>query len=260
VDEQEYLMSIGGATREPSWLSAAVAAHPKVEVRETDVTNLNLKGPGRFAVIQRLVAPEDATRVAALRPFEGTAVRTAAGLPAHVLRTVIGMELWARPEAMREVWRDILARPESVTPCGWDMVNTYRLECKAFVFALCPLDLHSGTTLWEVGAERAGTPAKDRDFLGRAALAAARNRRRLWLAGLVGAASGTDVPPVGTDVWRDDGAFAGYVTSAVHSPRHRRTLAFAHLKPTCAEKDDVTVDGTRWRVVRPPFTNPQLWS
>lgn len=250
---EEYLLSVGGATRPPSWLAEVLADESDATAEEADVISFNLKGPRRAEVMQWLVHPDDRHRVARLEPFAGVAVRTAAGLPAHVLRTTIGMELWAGPEAMVAAWQAMLAAPNLVTPCGWDMVNTFRLECEAFVFAVCPLDLHAGTTLWEIGGERLALQAKDRDYVGRDALAAARTTRRLWLAGLVGPVGGAEVPPVGAEIRTPDGGFAGWVTTSAHSPRYGRPLAFAHLRPGVAVKDQVSVGGVRWTVLTPPL-------
>jgi aminomethyltransferase len=163
------------------------------------------------------------------------------------------MEMWAATEAMRETYTRMLGRPDIFTPCGWDMVNTFRVECDAIVFGLCPLDLHEGTTLWEVGQAHAVNPGKERDYVGKSALQQSRFTERLWLCGLEAGDPHCRIPAVGDRVVDADHALAGYITTAAFSPKHRRPLAFAHLNPRYRAERPLFVSGEKWTVRRLPF-------
>jgi hypothetical protein len=52
---------------------------------------------------------------------------------------VIGIELWADSEAIHMAWQSMVDDPDRYTPCGWDLLATYRMECREFPFYLCPL-------------------------------------------------------------------------------------------------------------------------
>jgi aminomethyltransferase len=253
VASDEYLLSIGGSTKEPKWLREAVCAYPNVSVSEADIISFNIKGPGRFAAMRELVRVDDRPALDRLRPFDACPARTPAGRAVWILRTLIGMEMWASTEAMRETYTKMLGCPDVFTPCGWDMVNTFRVECDAMVFGLCPLDLHEGTTLWEVGQAHAVDPRKERDYIGKSALQRSRLSGRLWLCGLEASGPQCRIPAVGDRVIDLDGAFAGYITTAAFSPKQRRPLAFAHLHPRYKPEQPLFVHGEKWTARRLPF-------
>jgi aminomethyltransferase len=253
IASDEYLLSIGGSTREPKWLREAVRAYPDVSVSEADVISFNIKGPGRCAAMRQLVRADDRPALDRLRPFDACPARTPTGRPVWILRTLIGMEMWAAIGAMRETYTTMLGRPDIFTPCGWDMVNTFRVECDAMVFGLCPLDLHEGTTLWEIGQAHAISPCKERDYVGKSALQRSRLTGRLWLCGLEARDPHCPIPAVGDRVVDADSAFAGYITTAAFSPKHGRPLAFAHLNPRYRPEQRLLVHGEKWTVRRLPF-------
>jgi glycine cleavage system aminomethyltransferase T len=253
IASEEYLLSIGGSTREPKWLREAVCAYPDVSVSEADVISFNIKGPGQLAAMQELVRADDRPALDRLRPFDACPARTPACRPVWILRTLIGMEMWAGIEAMRETYTKMLGRPDIFTLCGWDMVNTFRVECDAMVFGLCPLDLHEGTTLWEVGQAHAVNPRKEQDYVGKSALQRSRPAGRLWLCGLEASDPHCRIPAVGDRIVDTDSAFAGYITTAAFSPKHGRPLAFAHLSPSYRPEQALLVHGEKWTVRRLPF-------
>ena len=253
VVSDEYLLSIGGSTRDPRWLREAMCAYPDASVSEADMISFNIKGPGRFAAMHELVRADDRPALDRLAPFDACRARTPTGRQVWVLRTLIGMEMWADTGAMRETYTKMLSRPDIFTPCGWDMVNTFRVECHAMVFGLCPLDLHEGTTLWEVGQAHAVNPRKEQDYVGKSALQRSRLTGRLWLCGLEASEQHCGIPAVGDRVVDGDDAVAGYITTAAFSPKHRRPLAFAHLSPRYRPDQPLLVHGKKWTVRRLPF-------
>ena len=251
--DDEYLVSCGGG-KAPSFLQDALEAHPRANVEQSDFVSFNLKGPQRMLAMQALVRQEDRPRVASLRPFEACAIQTPQGDSVWVLKTVVGVEMWGHAPVIRRVWEEILQQPELITPCGWNLLNVYRMECSLMVFAVYPLDVHSGTTLWETGYGWMIEKGEDEVFLGQESLIKSRGKERLWLAGLRAQNCAQETPPVGTDVFTSAGEFSGYVTSAAFSIKHQRALAFAHLKKEHRPGDILTLsDNQSWLVCSLPF-------
>ena len=184
--EDEFLLSCGGPTKSPSWLPEALEVHSRARVEQAGVACFNIKGPLRLAAMSRLVHPDDAPKILDLGIFGACPARTPEGRPVWVLRTTIGVEMWGDGAALRQSWVRILDMPDLVTPCGWDLLDIFRVECEDMIFGVYPIELHGGTTLWEAGyAWMAGSP-KPRNYIGRAALQEAALAGRSGLAGQFG--------------------------------------------------------------------------
>lgn len=252
--DEEFLLSCGGPTRDPSWLPEATAAHPRVVVEQAGVACFNLKGPKRLAAMSRLVHPDDRGRLFELRPFDACRARTPDGIDVWILRTTIGIEMWGDGDALRQSWIRILQMPDLVTPCGWDLLDIFRVECERMIFGVYPVDIHGGTTLWEAGYSWMAGLTKERDFIGREALRRTKTARRLWLAGLAAQNGSTRVPCLGEEVFTPAGEFAGYVTTAAFSPSHRRPVAFAHLQPWVEPGQALVVADDPWTATTLPFS------
>lgn len=253
--EQSFLVSIGGDTRPPTWLHDAIDAYPDVVAEEAHLSSFNIKGPLRETAMARLLADEFAGRVARLARFRALRARTRWGADAWILRTVIGIEMWAEPEVIHLAWREMVADADWFTPCGWDVLHTFRLECSDFVFYLCPLDIHRGTYLFDVGLQHTISRHKRTPFVGAEALQD-RDRfgGRLRFAGLMALSPDAPRRQVGEQVLVDGPEeLAGYVTSAGYSPKAGRELCFAHLSPYVTTETVTFADGTRWRVLPVPM-------
>jgi aminomethyltransferase len=253
--EESFQLSVGGDTRPPTWLHDAIDRYPGTRAEEADLSSFNIKGPRRLEAMARLVSDEFASGLAGLTRFRGIRVRTRWGAEAWVVRTVIGIELWADSEAIHVAWQRMVDDPDRYTPCGWDLLATYRMECREFPFYLCPLDIHRGTYLFDVGLGHAVSRGKQTPYVGQEALRSpAQYGGRMWIAGLM--ATGPDAPRrhVGERVLTDASEAHGYVTSAGYSPREKRELCFAHL-PVDVGPDSMVCfeDGTTWRVLRLPM-------
>lgn len=253
TEDDEYLVSCGGG-KPPSLLPEALKTYPGATVENSDIVSFNIKGPKQITAMQALVCSGDRGKLSALRPFQSCRVQTLDGDLVWILKTVVGVEMWGHAPVIRQVWQCILKHSDLITPCGWDVLNVYRMECSLMVFAVYPLDVHSGTTLWESGYGWMIEKGEEEFFWGQGALQQSKGKERLWLGGLMAHRSDQDIPLVGTDIYTPEGEFSGYVTSAAFSIKHERPLAFAHLKMEHQPGDTLTLNGHQeWLVCSLPF-------
>jgi aminomethyltransferase len=251
--DEEYLVSCGGG-KPLSWLPEALKTYPHATVEHSDIVSFNIKGPKRIEAMLALVRTDDREQVSSLRPFQTCRIQTPDGDLVWILRTVVGVEMWGHAPIIRRTWHRILMHSDLITPCAWDLLNVYRMECSLMVFAVYPLDVHSGTTLWETGYGWMVEKGDEEFFVGQSALQQSKGKERLWLGGLMAHSSTPDAPPVGTEVYTQKGEFAGYVTSAAFSIKHERALAFAHLKTEYRPGDTLALnDYQEWVVCSLPF-------
>ncbi|MFK3978772.1 hypothetical protein ACI2K4_00185 [Micromonospora sp. NPDC050397] len=259
--EDSFQISLGGDTRPPRWLHDALDSYPRAWAEETDLSSFNLKGPHRDQAMLRLLADDAAAQVLQLPPFHGARVGIRWGGEAWVLRTVIGIEMWGGPDVIREAWKRMVADPRTFTPCGWEVLATYRLECREFRFYLCPLDIHRGTYLLDAGLGHVVSRGKREPYVGRGALENPEYfSGQMWVGGLTALSPGAPRRAVGemlTSEARD--IPSGYVTSAAYSPRAGREICFAHLSNRVAPGSTVGFgDGSTWRAVSLPLQLPNV--
>jgi aminomethyltransferase len=252
--EEQYELSCGGG-KPPGWLADVAQGRDDVTVQENDRFGFNIKGPKRLQAVQSLLHPDEAEPVAKLVNFQSRPARSRNGDQVRVLKTVIGYEVWATEETLHDTWRLILTGRPQIVPCAWEVLATYRLECTNMVFGLYPVDLHSGTSLHEVGFSWMANRGDGHDYIGRKALLESSAHGGLWFAGLRARADGP-APPVGREVRSRSGEFMGYLTSAAPSPRHGAPLGFAHLVPDCVPGSDVLIDDAVWTVCTLPVFGP----
>ncbi|MGY5060715.1 hypothetical protein ACWDFR_42780 [Streptomyces sp. 900105755] len=248
-----FQVSIGGSARPPDWLYDAVALHPGARTAEAALSSFNIKGAQRTRAMARLVSEPFADGLARLPRFRAIPVRTRWGDDAWVVRTVIGIEMWAAPHTVETAWQTMVAAPDLYTPCGWDVLATYRLECSQFAFYLCPLDIHRGIPLADAGLSHVVSREKTTPYVGRRALTdrtAKTDTARMWVCGLTARDRAAPRRRIGERVLASGSAQAiGYVTTAGHSPLAGRELCFAHLPATVLPGDEVAFeDGTAWLV------------
>ncbi|MBC00505.1 MAG: glycine cleavage system protein T [Rhodobacteraceae bacterium] len=228
VEENRYLVSCGGGAP-PSHLHEALERFPDARVVDSDVVSFNIKGPDRIAVMRDLVCAADRAAVDALKPFQACRCRTNAGDDVTVVRSVIGMEMWGMPGAITAVWTAMLDMPDRVLPCGWDLLDTYRIECTDIDFLLHPLDMNYGTTLAEIGLGWMVDPAKTADYVGREALREPAAGPRIKVRKLAVAGDRSSRPRIGEAVQDADGRIRGHVSSCGYSYAADRHVAFVHL-------------------------------
>ncbi|WP_240137273.1 glycine cleavage system aminomethyltransferase GcvT [Streptomyces sp. MUM 178J] len=158
---------------------------------------------------------------------------TVAGVPALIARTGYtgedGFELFVEPQHAEKLWQAITeaGAPAGLIPCGLSCRDTLRLEAGMPLYGH---ELTTSLTPFDAGLGRVVKFEKDGDFVGRAALADAKERAESSpprkLVGLI--AEGRRVPRAGMSVVAD-GQVIGEVTSGAPSPTLGKPIAMAYV-------------------------------
>lgn len=161
-----------------------------------------------------------------------------------------GFELVTPVEPGRSLWERLVA--EGVQACGLGARDTLRLEA---ALALYGNDIDTTTNPWEAGLGWAITLDDGADFVGRAALEAARTRVERHLICLM--ALGPGIMRSGCVILHG-GKQVGRVTSGGYSPTLRASIAMGYLPSSLTAEGtnvEVEVRGKRLpaRVVPRPF-------
>ena len=230
-----------------------------VEVREPDVSPVQVQGPKSKQVVQALFGDQ----VLALRYYFFLETDLD-GIPVVVTRTgwtsEVGYEIYLRDGNRGvELWERIMeaGRPFNIRPTGPSDIR--RIEGGILNYGV---DITLDTNPYEVGLERLVDLDKEANFLGREAL------RRVKAEGVRRRLVGIEVdgPPVEFNMtrWpvRKNGATVGTVTSIIYSPRLEKNIGYAMLPVAhAALGTDLTVEtpqGSARAVVAPmPFVDPE---
>lgn len=231
LSKDEFLLSCGGCkpvSNPLSHLNQAIDKFPHVSLTFPSIVSFNIKGPKREEAISQLIQASERDVLKKLAVFQFGSFTFLNGQKVWILRTKIGMEMWAKSDVIKEAWAQMLNQPAVFTPCGWDILHAYRMDCQDIPFYLFPLDIHSGTNLWEIGC---GWMVKNKtcDYIGKKTLTRSRPLRRFTLKKIVAALPSHDTAKAGTRLLSEKGDFAGYVTSSAFSLKNQRPYAFAHL-------------------------------
>ncbi len=253
------------------WLSLAdsdvllwaqgVAVHSgmNVEIREPDVSPLQLQGPNSGKIMQTLFGERiDALRYYWLDEFELD------GIPLIVSRTgwssELGYEIYLRDGRRgNELWETIMAagKPQGLAPGHTSSIR--RIEAGMLSYHS---DMDIDTNPYELGLGRLVDLEMEADFVGKAALTrieregVGRLQVGLEIEGEPLAGPNTDYWPVNCS-----GNRVGQVTSAIYSPRLEANIALAMVQIEHSVIDTrVEVElpsGIRSaRVVQKPFYDP----
>ncbi len=212
-----------------------------------------LQGPAAVGILQPLTA----TDLKSIR-YYGFARGEVAGRPALLSRTGYtgedGFELYLDPADAPAIWDRLLeaGAPKGLVPAGLGARDTLRLEAS---MALYGHEIDRTTTPWDAGLDWVVKLDKG-DFVGRAALAAARERgpeRRL-----VGfEVEGRGIARQGHAL-QSGGRPVGAVTSGTFSPTFEKALGMAYVEaalaaPGTAVEIDVRGRAVPARIVPMPF-------
>jgi aminomethyltransferase len=238
----------------------AVRAGMNVEMREPDVSPLQVQGPKSKFVIRDLFG--DKVTGLPYYHFIETDLDT---IPVVVTRTgwtgEVGYEIYLR-EGSRgmELWERIMAagKPYNIAPTGPSDIR--RIEAGILNYGA---DMTLDNNPYEVGLGRLIDLDKRGDFIGKEAL------RRIKAEGVKRKLVGVEIdgPPVEFNMTRwavsRSGKAVGYVTSAIYSPRLEKSIGYAML-PTehgaLGTQLTIAVPGVGDRsatVVRKPFIDPK---
>jgi aminomethyltransferase len=229
-----------------------------VEIREPDVSPLQIQGPRSKDVVRDLFGEE----VLALRYYFFLETDLD-GIPVVVTRTgwtgEVGYEVYLRDGSRGvELWDRIMdaGKPYGIRPTGPSDIR--RIEAGILNHGA---DMTIEDTPYHVGLERLVDLDKEADFLARDALRRIRDEgvdRRLVGVEIAG-------DPLGFNFTKwpvlADGTAVGRVTSAVHSPRLDRNIGYAMAPLAHAAEGSpltvVTEEGERDATVVPmPFVDP----
>ncbi len=237
----------------------ALNAGLRVELREPDVSPLQLQGPKAKDVVQTLFGDD----VLKLRYywFMETALD---GIPVIVTRTgwsgEVGYEIYLRDGSRGDdLWERIMeaGKPHDIRPTGPSDIR--RIEAGILNWGA---DMTLDDNLYHVGLEWLIDRNKSADFIGRDAL------RRTAAEGVDRKLAGIEIDgaplPFNATKWlvSSDGATIGRVTSAVWSPRLEKNIGYAmvpvaHAQPGSRFQVAVPEHGVRNAIVVPrPFVDP----
>jgi glycine cleavage system aminomethyltransferase T/glycine/D-amino acid oxidase-like deaminating enzyme len=231
--DDEFLIVTGTAfgTHDAAWLRARARQHGG-DVRITDVTGawccFALWGPRARDILARLTATDLSDDAF---PFM-TAQELAVGdVPVRALRVTfvgeLGWELYASSEYGPALWETVWAggRTDGLIAAGYRAIDTMRVEKGYRVWGS---DLTTETTPYEAGLGFCVKLDKPGDFLGRDALAEAKQRglTRQLRAIVLGDPS---VGVVGSEPVRAAGQIIGRVTSGGFGYTLGASIAYAYL-------------------------------
>jgi len=228
LDDDEFLVSCGGC-KPLTYLAEAMDLFPDAEVSLSDMVSFNIKGPKRLEAMLLLIDEAYRPGVQSLCEFKLRQVLLLNQKKVWVLRTKIGMEMWGPADAIEEAWTYMLQQPETYTPCGWDALHSYRMECNDIQFLLYPLELNHNTSLWEIGCGWM-VGEKLTDFIGKKELLKSKNDIRFIIKKIRMTNADISTLEAGTRIYTIEGELAGYITSSAFSIKHNRLLAFVHIR------------------------------
>jgi glycine cleavage system aminomethyltransferase T len=237
----------------------AVNSGMDVEIREPDVSPLQLQGPNSGKIMQALFGEAiGELRYYWLDRFELD------GIPLVVSRTgwssELGYEIYLCDGSRGdELWEKIMAagKPFGLRPGHTSSIR--RIEAGMLSYH-SDMDMH--TNPFELGLGRLVDLDMDADYIGKAAL------RRIAREGVSRLQVGLEIegeplPAPNNEFWPISvaGERVGHVTSAIHSPRLEANIALAMVQIEHSALDTRVEVGTAWgsraaRIVPKPFYDP----
>ena len=238
----------------------AVGAGMNVEIREPDVSPLQVQGPKSRMVMKDLFGD----KIAGLAYYHFIETDLD-GIPVVVTRTgwtgEVGYEIYLRDGSRGlELWERIMAagRPYNIAPTGPSDIR--RIEAGILNHGA---DMTLDNNPYEVGLGRLVDLDKKGDFIGKEALS------RIKAEGVKRKLVGVEIDgaPVEFNMTRwavsRNGTAVGYVTSAIYSPRLEKNIGYAMLPVehgALGTQLTIAVPGVGDRpatVVRKPFIDPK---
>ncbi len=242
LGENHYWLALADSDVQLWAKGVALNSGMDVEIREPDVSPLQIQGPKSKEVVRALFGEE----VVGLRYY--AFVETALdGIPVVVTRTgwsgEVGYEIYLRDGSRGvDLWERVMeaGRPFGIAPTGPSDIR--RIEAGILNYGI---DMTLDNNPYEVGLGWLVNLDKQSDFIGRQALE--RIRREGPQRKLVGVEIEGEPLDLNMDRWpvNRNGASVGWVTSVVYSPRLEKNIGYA-LVPV-----EHAADGTRLSVQVP---------
>jgi glycine cleavage system T protein (aminomethyltransferase) len=250
MSDQWYRMVVNAATRDKdlAWLNACAEPYGVAVEPRPELAMIAVQGPNARQKAASVLEPSLATRALELGSFVGL---EAGGW--FVARTGYtgedGWEIMLPAEDSPRFWQRL--RDAGVAQCGLGARDTLRLEAGMNLYGS---DMDESTSPLESGLGwTVAWDPQDRDFIGRAALAAQQAsgvpRKLVGLLlegrGVLRSHQKVIVPAVGE----------GEVTSGSFSPTLERSIGLARVPAQTADRCEVEIRGRLLdaAVVRPPF-------
>jgi glycine cleavage system aminomethyltransferase T len=231
-----------------------------VEIREPDVSPIQIQGPKSKPVKERLFGKKILEM-----PYYHFVETKLNGIPLIVTRTgwtgEVGYEIYLRDGSRGvELWEKVMeaGKPDNIAPTGPSDIR--RIEAGILNYGI---DMTLENNPYEVGLERLVELDQKNDFIGKEAL------RRIKAEGVKRKLAGVEIDGVPLDLnltrWAvsRSGKEAGHVTSAVFSPRLKKNIGYAMVPVEHATLGtqlmmSVPDSGARTaKVVKKPFLDPQ---
>jgi len=238
----------------------ALTSGMDVEIREPDVSPIQIQGPKSKQVMERLFGK----KILAM-PYYHFVETELNGIPLIVTRTgwtgEVGYEIYLRDGSRGvELWEKVMeaGKPDNIAPTGPSDIR--RIEAGILNYGI---DMTLAENPYEVGLERLVELDQKNDFIGKEAL------RRIKAEGVKRKLVGIEIDGAPLDLnltrWavNVEGKTVGHVTSAVFSPRLKKSIGYAMLPVECAGFGTVStvtipdVGERRATVVKKPFLDPQ---
>jgi aminomethyltransferase len=253
ADEFMLVVNAGNLEGDFAWTLSQPQLGVELENLSDRYALIALQGPRAAGILQPLTA----TALDAIKYYHfatGKVMSRAAILSRTGYTGEDGFELYLDPADAPAIWDGLLeaGAPEGLVPAGLGARDTLRLEAG---MALYGHEIDRTTTPWEAGLDWIIRMDKG-DFVGREALAAARER-------------GPERRLVGFEVTErgiarqghrilSDGRDVGFVTSGTFSPTFEKALGMAYVETTLAPvgtafEIDVRGRAIPARVVQLPF-------
>lgn len=250
LTDDGYRLVVNASTRDKdiAWLQAQAAGF-EVQVNErADLAMLAIQGPQARARIMDIVTQVRSALIQELKPFQGLAAGDwFIGRTGYTGED--GLEIMLPADQAPDFFSELVGA--GISPIGLGARDTLRLEAGLNLYGqdmtedVSPLAANMGWTVaWE--------PA-ERDFIGRSALQAQRERNELpKLVGLVLEERGV---LRAHQVVRVNGIGEGEITSGSFSPTLGKSIALARVPAKTGERAEVEIRN-KWypvRVVQPTF-------
>jgi aminomethyltransferase len=248
--EQHFRLVVNAGTRDKdlAWIGARAAAFGVALTERTDLSMIAVQGPDARAHVASLLSPPDATGALALGVFSGAQFGDW-----FVARTGYtgedGFEIMLPADAAIDTWKRL--NGTGVSSCGLGARDTLRLEAGMNLYGQDMDEDHNpleAGLAWTVALEPV-----DRDFVGRAALAALRRRGLAFKQ--VGLMLGERAVMRAHQPVIVDNVSAGEITSGTFSPTLGQSIAFARVPVNTGGAVQVDIRGKLLaaRVVKLPF-------